>query len=144
MSKLDRYKTADGDEVVRKGRLDKARDFQLAASWLRELDTSDGTFSRSSPVANAYVVLLILSGIASADALCIASLRKYSQGDDHRQAVEVLTLAAGRPVAKHLDTLLGLKTRSEYSATLPTDRDLYSATEAAEALYAAAVRTALL
>lgn len=141
MSKLDRYKTHDGDETLRKGRLVKAREFQLAAELLRDTDAADDSFSRSSPVASAYVVLCILSGIASSDVLCIAHLRRYSQGDDHRQAIDVLTLACGRPIAKHLETLLSVKTRIEYSMSGPTDSDLHNAAEAAGALFDAASRT---
>lgn len=124
--------TAPGDESFRKGRLAKATEFLEAAEVLRALGGDAGVFSAGSQFANAFVTQCVLSGIAAADAICVARTGKYSRSGAHDEAVPVLS------VAKHLEVLLAVKTKAEYNARSVSDGDIVRAGEAAEALEAAA------
>ncbi|MFJ2979286.1 hypothetical protein ACIPEP_10540 [Curtobacterium sp. NPDC087082] len=103
--------TAQGDESFRRGRLAKATEFLDAADTLRELGGESGVLTSTSPFANAFVVQCVLSGIAAADAIC---------------------------VAKHLEVLLAVKNKAEYNAKSVSDTDIVRAGAAAEALESAA------
>lgn len=130
--------TAPGDESFRRGRLAKATEFLEAAEVLRALGGDAGVFSAGSQFANAFVTQCVLSGIAAADAICVARTGKYSRSGAHDEAVPVLRAAAGQSVAKHLEVLLAVKTKAEYNARSVSDGDIVRAGEAAEALEAAA------
>jgi len=130
--------TAPGDDSFRRGRLAKATEFLDAADVLRAFGGDGGVFSAGSQFANAFVTQCVLSGIAAADAICVARTGNYSRSGAHHEAVPVLRAAAGPAVAKHLEVLLAVKTKAEYNARSVSDGDIVRAGEAAEALEAAA------
>jgi hypothetical protein len=134
--------TAQGDESFRRGRLAKATEFLDAADTLRELGGESGVLTSTSPFANAFVVQCVLSGIAAADAICVARTGRYSRTGAHDEAVPVLRAAAGQAVAKHLEVLLAVKNKAEYNAKSVSDTDIVraaaAAAAAAEALESAA------
>lgn len=130
--------TSPGDDSTRRGRLAKAREFLESAEVLRDMGTEAGVFTAASPLADSVVSLCVLSGIASADALCIRRTGRYYKGSDHVAAVPVLAAATDRSTAKHLSALLQVKTLAEYDARSVDDRDIVEALGAAEALLAAA------
>ena len=111
----------------------KAEQFFHLAEIGRELaDESDG-------VDDAVVTSLVHAGIAASDVICCARLGKHAQGEDHKDAIRLLG-SADQAMAKYLNVLLGLKTRSSYTDT-PTSRDeSMRARRAAEALIEAARR----
>lgn len=61
------------------------------------------------------MTLCIHAGIAAADVLCCARLGVHHDGQDHRGAVQLLARVSPS-LSRDLDTLLGLKTPSGYSA----------------------------
>ncbi|WIE69066.1 hypothetical protein [Curtobacterium sp. MCLR17_054] len=130
--------TAPGDDSFRRGRLAKATEFLDAADVLRAFGGDGGVLSAGSQFANAFVTQCVLSGIAAADAICVARTGRYSRSGAHDEAVPVLSAAAGPAVAKHLEVLLTVKTKAEYNARSVSDGDIVRAGEAAEALEAAA------
>lgn len=115
-----------GDDGIRRGRLRKARTFLEAASNLAHL---------GDPVEpDAVVALYVQSGIAAADAICLARLGRHAKGADHKQAVPLLEQAAGATPAKHLRTLLALKNEAEYGYALLKSASVRQAARAARAL----------
>lgn len=108
---------------VREGRRRKAIQFADAAEAVNDLpDSSD-----------AYVTLLIHAGIAAADVICCARLGQHAQGESHVEAVSLLR-TADSAAARHLDTLLKLKTRAGYGHSQVSTPDRRRAQRAAEAL----------
>lgn len=124
-------RTQPCDATIRRGRLQKAEQFLSAADTVREFadDYED--------VADAYVTLCVHSGIAAADVICCARLAAHAQGQNHNEAVALLKSAAP-DAAKHLNALLGLKTKSGYSHMSVSADDVRRATRALEALIDAA------
>ena len=116
--------------ATRAGRLAKAAQFYLAAETIK-------TTIGDQDVADAYVTLCVHAGIAAADVICCARLGEYAHGDDHQEAVSLLT-KADRTMAKHLKALLDMKTRSGYSAVPASKSDQTRAGRAAAALLGAA------
>lgn len=101
-------RTVAADERVRRGRLAKAEQFADAADVVHELA------DEAADVADASVTLCVHAGIAAADALRAARLGVCSRGEDHAAAVELLArVDAG--AARHLRSLLGMKTLAGYS-----------------------------
>lgn len=125
-------RTRPADENARRGRLAKAVQFFDVAADVTDLADDD----RDS--GDAYVTLLVHSGIASADAICCARLGEYSSGENHQEAAGLLSKAAGTVMANNLRTLLGLKTKAGYSHTPMTQTDRKRALRAATELLAAA------
>ncbi|MGI9000922.1 MAG: hypothetical protein ACR2GH_04575 [Pseudonocardia sp.] len=126
-------RTQPCDAVIRRGRLRKAEQFGEAAAMVRDLADED------ADVADAYVTLCVHAGIAASDVICCARLGKHAQGEKHNEAVDLLK-TADKEVAKHLSTLLNLKTKSGYSHTSATVDEFRRAGRAAEALVEAARR----
>ena len=120
--------------ATRAGRLAKAAQFYLAAETI-------ATTIEDQDVADAYVTLCVHAGIAAADAICCARLGEHAQGEEHQEAVALLT-KADRTIAKHLKVLLDMKTRSGYSAVPTSKTDQKRAGRAAAALLGAARSTA--
>jgi len=116
---------------MRRGRLRKAEQFLEAA----ELVVDD----KPRDVSDAYVTLCVHAGIAASDVICCARLGEHAQGESHAHAVALLR-TADKDAAKHLSTLLGLKTKSGYSHMPVTAGELKRAGRAAEALAEAARR----
>jgi len=82
---------------------------------------------------DAVVTMYVHAGIAAADALCCARLGVHAHGENHDEAVQLLRRAIGAD-AKHLRTLLGLKTKAGYSHQSVSRTDVSRATRAAVAL----------
>lgn len=120
--------------AVTRGRLHKANQFLAAAEMIRDLiDDHDD-------VADAYVTLCIHAGIAASDAICCAALGEHAQGENHDEAVGLLA-KVDKDIAKHLRTLLGMKTKAGYSHMPMTVDEFKRAGRAAEALVERARRT---
>ena len=60
--------------------------------------------------------LAVLAGIAAADAACCAALGRRPRGQDHRQALALLTqvLPDGQAMSRDLDRLLAVKDDAHY------------------------------
>ena len=114
--------------TTRVGRLSKARQFWEAAEILDTV-VSD----REEDLVDAYVTLCVHSGIAAADVICCARLGVHAQGQDHNEAVTLLA-STDKTAARHLATLLGLKTRSGYGPQRSSRPDPARARRAAGAL----------
>lgn len=113
--------------AMRQGRLRKAEQFLSAAETVR--DIADG----HDDIADAYVTLCVHAGIAAADVICCARLGEHAQGEGHQEAIALLKLAAPQ-LTRHLNTLLGLKTRSGYSYLPVSTDDFKRAGRATESL----------
>jgi hypothetical protein len=122
---LDRTKRCD--QKTREGRLAKAKQFLEAADMIATL--TDG----ATDVEDAYITLCVHAGIAAGDAICCARLGEHAQGDDHDGGVRLLE-RADKKMARHLGTLVRMKTRSGYSAVPSSIAERKQAGRAAEAL----------
>lgn len=118
---------------VRQGRLRKAVEF-LDAATLIAVPADEEAAS-----TDAFVTLCIQAGIAASDVICCARLGKHAQGQDHNEAVTLLSQANSES-AKHLRVLLGMKTKAAYSHTGISTADAKRAGRAAEALVETARR----
>lgn len=117
---------------MKAGRLVKAKQFLAAADAIEiVIDYQD--------IADAYVTMCVHAGIAAADVICCAKLGFHSEGQDHGAAV-VLLAKVDTASANQLRTLLGMKTRSGYSAILTAAQDKKRAGRAATALVEAATK----
>jgi dihydropteroate synthase len=94
---------------TRSGRLAKAEQFLDAAQTIADLadDAQD--------VTDAFVTMCVHAGIAASDVLCCARLGVHAVGENHQEAVGLLRRVDAQ-LARDLATLLGLKTKSGYSA----------------------------
>jgi len=111
--------------------LNKAQQFFDAADMLNTVVDDE------SELIEASIALCIHAGIAAADVICCARLGKHALGKDHSQAIELLR-SVDAEGSKRLGTLLGLKTRSGYTAVASSPADRKRAARAAEQLLAAA------
>jgi hypothetical protein len=118
---------------IRQGRLRKAAEFLDAATLIA--DHADG----EAAAPDAFVTLCIQAGIAAADVICCARLGEHAQGQDHNEAVALLSQADSES-AKHLRVLLGMKTKAGYSHTGISAADAKRAGRAADALVETARR----
>lgn len=98
-----------------------------AANVIHEFADQDGE------VADAYVTLCVHAGIAASDVICCINLGQHAKGESHSDAVELLK-RVDKDAAKHLNTLLNLKTKSGYSHTPVTSAEFKRAGRAATAL----------
>lgn len=117
-------KCSDG---IQAGRLKKATEFHDAAVLVEHLP-------------NAAVDLFVLAGIAAADVICCSRLGVHAAGENHVEAIALLEKAE-REVAKHLRTLLNLKSKVAYTHQSVTTEDHKNAGRAASNLLEAARRT---
>ncbi len=117
---------------IRRGRLRKANQFLDAATLIADQSDQDST-------ADAFVTLCVHAGIAAADVICCARLGQHAQGEDHAEAVALLS-KADTGSATHLRVLLGIKTKAGYSHAGATTADAKRAARAAEALVETARR----
>lgn len=108
------------------GRRAKALQFQTASE----------TLALDDVLGDAYVTNCVHAGIAAADVICCARLGMHSVGQDHRDAVTLLSTAGadGPMLAAHLRTLLGLKTEAGYGASSVAAADRTRAGRAMDAL----------
>jgi dihydropteroate synthase len=118
---------------MRRGRLRKAGGFLEAANLLADQSPAE------AESADAFVTLCIHAGIAASDVICCARLGEHAQGDNHTEAVTLLRKADSES-ARHLQVLLGMKTKVGYSHTGATEAEVKRAGRAAEALLEAARR----
>ena len=110
----------------RNGRKKMAGDFLNSAEALGiVVDTSDGSHS--------YVQLCVLAGIAASDVICCANLGYHNQGDNHEEAIAMLTIV-NKGLGKHLAVLLGMKTRTGYQHREAIQEDRKRAGRAAAVL----------
>lgn len=93
---------------ARAGRLEKARSFREAAEVTEQFMT-DGADLR-----DAYVTLCVHAGIAAADVICMNALGEYYAGQRHDEAARLLE-KVDKALARHLATLLAMKTKAGYS-----------------------------
>ncbi len=108
-------------------RRDQARSFLEVAELVLTEDRTE---------AHVAAALAVLAGIAAADALCGLSLGKWSRGQDHLQAVELLSEVALRDTTlpTKLRRLLADKDAAHYSSTLITVEKAKSMVRQAAAL----------
>jgi hypothetical protein len=118
---------------VRRGRLRKCGQFLDAASLIA------GLTDEETEIADVYVTLCVHAGIAASDVICCARLGQYPYGQDHNEAVELLS-KADTAAAKHLRLLLGMKAKAGYSHSRATPEEAKRAGRAAEALVETARR----
>ena len=114
--------------------MQKAEQFFDAAETIRELAESE------HELADACVTLCVHAGIAASDVICCVEAKEHAKGDDHNQALALLTSLkpGGRELAKSLRSLLGMKTRAGYSHRPVTADDYKRAFRQAERLVRAA------
>lgn len=124
-------KTAPCPKPVRAGRLRKAEQFLKVAGEVLAL--TDENYD----VSDAYVTLCVNAGIAAGDVICCAALGQHALGEDHREAVALLT-QADKTAAKHLGVLLAMKTKAAYTSTAVNAADVKRAKRAAGSLVEAA------
>lgn len=119
---------------MRAGRRNKARQFWDAADILDTL-VSDS----DEDLVDAHITMCVHAGIAAADVVCCARLGVHAHGRDHNEAIALLA-SVDKAASRHLATLLGLKTRSGYSALKSSRADRTRAKRAARSLLDAAER----
>lgn len=112
-----------------RARLAKARQF------LRLATTAEG----DETLRSAEASLLIEAGIAAADAICCVRLGEASSDQSHEAAVDLLA-SVQREAARQLQTLLGLKTSTQYGNDDPSAARLRAARRAASALFGTATQ----
>jgi hypothetical protein len=126
-------RTRPCDEADTRGRLRKAEQFWEAAEITREFADDE------AEVADAYVTLCVHAGIAAADVICCVGLGERAAGENHTEAVALITrVPGGADFAKALAVLLGMKTRAGYSASPVSAVDRKRAPRQAERLLHAA------
>lgn len=67
--------------------------------------------------------IAVSAGIAASDAVCGHVLGYKVASESHRDAVDALRQASSASTAKHLDTLLAVKSAQSYGDRLPTHAD---------------------
>lgn len=121
-------RTKSCPELIRLGRLRKANEYLDAALVIED------------DMADAFVSLCVLAGIAAADVICCARLGMHAVGDNHNEAVSLLS-RADRDVEQHLRTLLNFKSKVSYTHIPATAAEQKRAKRAVVALVEAARRT---
>jgi hypothetical protein len=111
----------------RAGRLEKARSFREAAEVTEQFMT-DGADLR-----DAYVTLCVHAGIAAADVICMNALGEYYAGQRHDEAARLLE-KVDKALARHLATLLAMKTKAGYSDIPVSNEQITRARRAMEVL----------
>jgi hypothetical protein len=98
--------------------------------------------SASRHEAHVAAALAVLAAIAAADAICGLTLRRYSRGQDHAQAVRLLEKVSldDTTLPAKLRQVLSSKDSVHYSPNLITDKDARNLVRQARALVVAAER----
>jgi hypothetical protein len=127
-------RTRPCDDAVTRGRLRKAEQFWEAAELTREFADDE------AEVGDAFVTLCVHAGVAAADVICCIGLGEHAAGEDHNEALALLSRVrpGGKELAKALAVLLGMKTRAGYSASPVSTVDCKRAQRQAERLVQAA------
>lgn len=104
------------------------------------LDVAQDVLTEDRREAHVAAALAVLAGIAATDAICGLSLGKWSRGQDHSQAVDLLGEVALRDTTlpTKLRRLLAAKDAAHYSSTLITVEKAKSMVRQATALLAEA------
>lgn len=89
---------------------------RLASAELQVVGASPHEWKHGAEIA-------VSAGIAAADAICGHVLGYKVVSESHRDAVEALRVASNAATAKHLDTLLAVKSAQSYGDRLPTHTD---------------------
>lgn len=84
----------DGNEATRQGRMEKAKQFHLAAQVIEEYAAGEEDLN------DAYITLCVHAGIAAADVICCARLGKHHQGQNHHGAISLLEHATSKARAR--------------------------------------------
>lgn len=102
-------RTQDCNRAQAAVRLSQARAF---------LDVAELLSGEDDELANDNVVaaLAVLAGIAAADAACCGTLGRRSRGQDHRQAIQLVSQAGpdGKTLSRALSRLLDIKDNAHY------------------------------
>lgn len=110
-------------------RLEQARAFLQAAELVAE---------NSDDLATDGVAasLVVLSGIAAADAACCAVLGRRSRGQNHREAASLLSQVEpdGKTLARTLDRLLDVKDAAQYGMDYVSRQEARAAMRQAKVL----------
>lgn len=125
-------KTKRCSDAVRAGRLEKAKQFRMAAEIVDEYAAGDVA------LIDAYVTLCVQAGIAAADAICCVRLGEHAQGDDHREAI-ALVEKVDKQHGRDLAVLLAMKNRTEYGESPASAKDRKQAMRAMARLVDASV-----
>ena len=112
------------------GRLAKANRFFQAAQLVE-------AGADSSELRDATATLLIHGGIAAADVLCCRRLGVHARGENHVEAVALVS-EVDDALATDLDFLLGIKTQAGYDAQPVSGQQLKRAVRTAQRLVEAA------
>lgn len=109
--------------------LDHARKFLDVA----QLVTDPG---QELEYTSAAAALAVLAGIAAADAACCHALGRRSRGQDHHDAIDLVSQVTpgGAEAARALRRVLDLKDQAHYGLFNVSGTDLRSAIRQAEAL----------
>jgi hypothetical protein len=118
-------------------RLAHARAFADTAELVLDVD-DDASLNVSASLA-------VLAGIAASDAACCARLGKRSRGQDHREAVRVLSGIAdvGVEMGKDLGRLIDLKDGAHYGVIYVSETRARQAVRWAKRIVAAAEKAVL-
>jgi len=103
-----------------------ATEVRICAEHARDsLFTAEARFEPGGPVAsnNTTGLTAVNAGIAAADAICGSKLGYRSSGQDHKQAIELLTqaLPGKRSATRDLGRLLEAKTLTSYGSSQITE-----------------------
>lgn len=102
-----RTRTQRCDAAGARKRLEDARKYLEVAAMVDDEPATTSTGVSAS--------MAVLAGIAASDAACCAALGRRAQGDDHREAVEVLRGVSGSAdAANALSRLLAIKSEAQY------------------------------
>lgn len=108
----------------------------MLSSTVRSPSWSQWRATKTLPRQASRRDLAVLAGIAAADAACCAALGRRARGQDHRQAVSLLTdvQPGGAEAARHLERLLNVKDAAHYGVINVTSAELRRALRSAERL----------
>lgn len=139
MSPRSRGKTIKADAEVAKTRLDAARAFASVAD-LVYAEPDDPVL----PLRGVAAAVAVLGGIAAADVICCVRLGEMFRGEDHAQAVDLLTRAhpEGARVKNDFVRLLGIKDKVHYQAIIVTPTEAATAIRQAKRILLAAEEAA--
>lgn len=121
------------DRVQAKVRLRQARAFLETAELVGDIDDDLAT-------PNVAAALAVLAGIAAADAASCAALGRRSRGQDHRQALDLVSQVEpeGTALARDLARLLDLKDGAQYGTAYVSASRAGAAVRQARRMFTAA------
>jgi len=109
------------------GRQSKAEQFANAFDLIHTFADELGD------VADACVTLAVHAGIAASDVVCCVRLGEHATGENHREAISLLGQVDAQ-LAKHLATLLEMKSKAGYGHVAVAADSLKRAQRAMDAL----------